>query len=80
MNKYYLLSYLNSFINLILAICFIFFIDELNFNNAMYQYFLLYLLTLLLALCFYKIGEDYELKNNCKRYWLNKNNNLTLII
>ena len=49
MNKYYLLSYLNSFINLILAICFIFFIDELNFNNVMYQYFLLYLLTLLLA-------------------------------
>jgi len=62
MNKYYLLSYLNSFINLILAIFFIFFIDELNFNNAMYQYFLLYLLTLLLALCFYKIGEDYDFK------------------
>ena len=62
MNKYYLLSYLNSFINLILAICFIFFIDELKINNAMYQYFLLYLLTLLLALCFYKIGEDYEFK------------------
>jgi len=47
MNKYYLLSYLNSFINLILAICFIFFLDEININNAMYQYFLLYLLTVL---------------------------------
>lgn len=62
MNKYYLLSYLNSFINLILAICFIFFLDEININNAMYQYFLLYLLTLLLALCFYKIAEDYDFK------------------
>ena len=62
MNKYYLLSYLMALLNLILAICFIFFIDEININNAMYQYFLLYLLTLLLALCFYKIAEDYDFK------------------
>jgi hypothetical protein len=51
-----------ALLNLILAICFIFFIDEININNAMYQYFLLYLLTLLLALCFYKIAEDYDFK------------------
>ncbi len=62
MNKYYLLSYLMALLNLILAICFIFFLDEININNAMYQYFLLYLLTLLLALCFYKIAEDYDFK------------------
>ena len=62
MNKYYLLSYLIAILNLILAICFIFFLDEIRLNDILYQYFLLYSLTLLLTICFYKIAEDYDFK------------------
>jgi len=60
MNRYHILSFITAICNLILAVCFIFFIDELNYNNLMLQYFLLYLLTMLIAICLHKIGNVYE--------------------
>ena len=60
MNKYHILSFITAICNLILGISFIFFIDELNYNNLMLKYFLLYLLTMLITICLYKIGNVYE--------------------
>ena len=60
MNKYHVLGFITVICNLTLGISFIFFIDELRYNNLMLQYFLLYLLTMLIALCLYKIGNVYE--------------------
>jgi hypothetical protein len=60
MNKYHILSFITAICNLILAVCFILFIDELNYNNLMLQYFLLYLLTMLITICLHKIGNVYE--------------------
>jgi len=60
MNKYYIMCYITVICNLTLGISFIFFIDELRYNNLMLQYFLLYLLTMLIAICLYKIGNTYE--------------------
>jgi hypothetical protein len=60
MNRYHILSFITAICNLILAVCFILFIDELNYNNLMLQYFLLYLLTMLITICLHKIGNVYE--------------------
>ena len=60
MNRYHVLGFITVICNLTLGISFIFFIDELRYNNLMLQYFLLYLLTMLIALCLYKIGNVYE--------------------
>ena len=60
MNRYHILSFITAICNVILAVCFVLFIDELNYNNLMLQYFLLYLLTMLIAICLYKIGNVYE--------------------
>jgi len=60
MNRYHILSFITAICNVILAVCFILFIDELNYNNLMLQYFLLYLLTMLITICLHKIGNVYE--------------------
>ena len=60
MNRYHILSFITVVCNLILGFSFIFLIDELRYNNLMLQYFLLYLLTMLIAICLYKIGNVYE--------------------
>ena len=60
MNRYHILSFITAICNLILAVCFILFIDKLNYNNLMLQYFLLYLLTMLITICLHKIGNVYE--------------------
>ena len=60
MNRYHILSFITAICNLILAVCFILFIDDLNYNNLMLQYFLLYLLTMLITICLHKIGNVYE--------------------
>ena len=60
MNRYHILGFITTICNLTLGISFIFFIDELRYNNLMLQYFLLYLLTMLITICLYKIGNIYE--------------------
>ena len=60
MNRYHILSFITAICNLILAVCFILFIDILIYNNLMLQYFLLYLLTMLITICLHKIGNVYE--------------------
>jgi len=62
MNKYHILSFITAICNLILGFSFIFFIDILRYKDLMFQYLLLYLLTMLITICLYKIGEDYEFK------------------
>ena len=46
MNIYYITSFISASANLILGISFIFFIDILKYNDLMFKYFVLYLLTL----------------------------------
>jgi len=60
MNRYHILSFITVMCNLILGFSFIFLIDELRYNNLLLQYFILYLLTMLISICLYKIGNVYE--------------------
>ena len=60
MNRYHILSFITAICNLILGFSFIFFIDILNYKDLMFQYFLLYLLTMLITICLHKIGNVYE--------------------
>ena len=60
MNKYYIMCYMTVIVNLILGFSFIFLIDELNYNNLMFTYLLLYLLTCLIVICLHKIAEIKE--------------------
>ena len=60
MNRYHVLGFITVICNLTLGISFIFFIDILRYKDLMLQYFLLYLLTMLIAICLYKIGNVYE--------------------
>jgi len=60
MNRYHILSFITVTLNVILGFSFIFLIDELRYNNLLLQYFILYLLTMLISICLYKIGNVYE--------------------
>ena len=60
MNRYHILSFITVVCNVILGFSFIFLIDELRYNNLLLQYFILYLLTMLISICLYKIGNVYE--------------------
>ena len=60
MNRYHILSFITITLNVILGFSFIFLIDELRYNNLLFQYFILYLLTMLISICLYKIGNVYE--------------------
>ena len=64
MNKYYIMCYITVIVNLMLGFSFIFLIDELRYNNLMFTYLLLYLLTCLIIICLHKIAEtnDFNLK------------------
>lgn len=72
MNIYYITSFISASANLILGISFIFFIDILKYNDLMFKYFVLYLLTMLIAVCLYKIGNEHDfnlrIKRNRKRF------------
>ena len=67
MNIYYITSFISASANLILGISFIFFIDILKYNDLMFKYFVLYLLTMLIAVCLYKIGNEYDFHLRIKR-------------
>ena len=60
MNRYHILSFITVMCNLILGFSFIFLIDELRYNNLLLQYFILYLLTMLITICLHNIGNVYE--------------------
>lgn len=60
MNRYHILGFITVICNLTLGISFIFFIDILRYKDLMLQYLLLYLLTMLIAICLYIIGDTYE--------------------
>ncbi len=65
MNMYLISSQLTALMNLILGLSFIFYIDEIKNNNLMLQYFLLYLLTMFIALILFHLSNKYEFQ---KRY------------
>lgn len=67
MNIYYITSFISASANLILGISFIFFIDILKYNDLMFKYFVLYLLTMLIAICLYKIGNEHDFNLRVKR-------------
>ena len=67
MNIYYITSFISASANLILGISFIFFIDILKYNDLMFKYFVLYLLTMLIAICLYKIGNEHDFNLRIKR-------------
>lgn len=67
MNIYYITSFITALANLILGISFIFFIDILKYNDLMFKYFVLYLLTMLIAVCLYKIGNEHDFNLRIKR-------------
>ena len=67
MNIYYITSFISASANLILGISFIFFIDILKYNDLMFKYFVLYLLTMLIAVCLYKIGNEHDFNLRIKR-------------
>ena len=67
MNIYYITSIISTLANLTLGISFIFFIDILKYNELMFKYFVLYLLTMLIAVCLYKIGNEYDFNLRIKR-------------
>ena len=64
MNRYHILSFITITLNVILGFSFIFLIDELRYNNLLFQYFILYLLTMLITICLHKIGNVYEFNLN----------------
>ncbi len=59
MNMYIITSYVTAFMNMILGLSFIFYIDEIRNNNLMLQYFLLYLLTMFIALILFHLGNKF---------------------
>lgn len=67
MNIYYITSFISASANLTLGISFIFFIDILKYNDLMFKYFVLYLLTMLISVCLYKIGNEYDFNLRIKR-------------
>ena len=71
MNIYYITSFISASANLILGISFIFFIDILKYNDLMFKYFVLYLLTMLIAVCLYKIGNEHDFNLRIKRNRIN---------
>ena len=60
MNKYHILSFMTTLVNIIIGFSFIFLIDVLRVSNLMLDYFILYLLTMLIAICLYKIGNNHD--------------------
>jgi len=60
MNRYHILGFITVICNLTLGFSFIFFIDILRYKDLMLQYLLLYLLTMIIAICLYIIGDTYE--------------------
>ena len=60
MNKYHAMGVITTLCNLALGFSFIFLIDELRNNDLMLQYFLLYLLTMAITICLWKIGNVSE--------------------
>ena len=71
MNIYYITSIISTLANLTLAIVFIFYLDILKYNDLMFKYFVLYLLTMLIAICLYKIGNEYDFNLRIKRNRIN---------
>ena len=67
MNIYYITSFISALANLTLGISFIFFIDILKYNDLMLKYFVLYLLTMLISVCLYKIGNEHDFNLRIKR-------------
>ena len=67
MNIYYITSIISALANLTLAIVFIFYLDILKYNDLMFKYFVLYLLTMLIAICLYKIGNEHDFNLRVKR-------------
>tara|TARA_R100000008_G_C3471005_1_gene108975 strand:- start:351 stop:584 length:234 start_codon:yes stop_codon:yes gene_type:complete len=67
MNIYYITSIISALANLTLAIVFIFYLDILKYNDLMFKYFVLYLLTMLIAICLYKIGNEHDFNLRIKR-------------
>ena len=67
MNIYYITSFISALANLTLAIVFIFYLDILKYNDLMFKYFVLYLLTMLIAICLYKIGNEHDFNLRIKR-------------
>ena len=68
MNKYHILSFMTTLVNIIIGFSFIFLIDVLRVSNLMLDYFILYLLTMLIAICLYKIGNNYEFNLKYKSF------------
>ncbi len=68
MNKYHILSFMATLVNIIIGFSFIFLIDVLRVSNLMLDYFILYLLTMLIAICLYKIGNTHEFNLKYKSF------------
>ena len=71
MNIYYITSIISALTSLALAIIFILYIDKLKYNDLMLKYFVLYLLTMVIALCLYKIGNEHDFNLRVKRNRIN---------
>jgi len=67
MNIYYITSFISALTSLILAIIFMLYIDILKYNDLMFEYFVFYLLTNLIAICLYKIGNEHDFNLRVKR-------------
>lgn len=68
MNIYYITSFITALANLILGISFIFFIDILKYNDLIGKiYFVVYILTMLIAMCLYKTGNLHDFNLRIKR-------------
>jgi len=60
MNMYHGMALITTLCNLVLGISFIFLIDMLRANELMLQYFILYLLTMAITVCLWKISNEYD--------------------